>query len=168
MRLTYIVGVKRVPKLGLRSCEGNTEEENNESVAKFWVPGWGIKSTLAKGYYTGPPAYMQPGGPVRQQPYAWVDYIPQSGTKNLALALKFGGEGERGITSPAPMHPFLQQYCEQIFEDDVKGFSQPWIFASLLRCSYCGSGSILGLALTGLCDEQQRWGKKTKGQNYIL
>ncbi len=36
------------------------------------------------------PAKMQPAGPVRH-PYAIVDYIPQSGTKNLAAAVLRGG-----------------------------------------------------------------------------
>ncbi len=41
------------------------------------IPDWGIKSTPAQGCRTGP-LTMQPGVPVRQ-PYAEVDFIPQSG-----------------------------------------------------------------------------------------
>ncbi len=47
-------------------------------VAKFLVPDWGIKSTVA---YTN----VVPGRQLASQyDYSRVDYIPQSGTKNLA------------------------------------------------------------------------------------
>ncbi len=47
---------------------------------------------MALGCLTGPPAYIGyigSGGPVKQ-PYAIVDFIPQSGTMNLATDCREG------------------------------------------------------------------------------
>jgi hypothetical protein len=51
--------------------------------AKFSVPDWGelVESGIGLSYRLA--NLCMPGGPV-QQPYARVDYIPQSATKNLA------------------------------------------------------------------------------------
>ncbi len=45
------------------------------AYAKFVVPYWGIKSTMAKGYRAGPPAYVAWRAGTRQ-PYAIVNFIP--------------------------------------------------------------------------------------------
>jgi hypothetical protein len=56
---------------------------DRRTEVNFLVSDWGIKSTMA--YRVVEPAHQatSAGGPV-QQPYAIVDYIPKSGTKNLA------------------------------------------------------------------------------------
>ncbi len=53
------------------------------SETQFLVPDWGMKPAMESCCRTGPPAYMQHGGPVRQ-PYALASFIPQTGTQNTA------------------------------------------------------------------------------------
>ncbi len=50
---------------------------------EFLVPGWDIYSRLWHWVVVAAREAKEAGGPIRQ-PYARVDYIPQSGTKNLA------------------------------------------------------------------------------------
>jgi hypothetical protein len=53
-------------------------------VAKFLVPEWGDTVDSGIGLLHRPARpHTQAGGPVRQ-PCAGIDFIPQSGTKNLA------------------------------------------------------------------------------------
>ncbi len=65
----------------------NAQQPNSQSLTRVY-------SRLWHRVRTGPPAYVAPGGPVRQ-PYATVDYIRQSGTKNLAKGIW----GRRGLTA---------------------------------------------------------------------
>jgi hypothetical protein len=53
------------------------------SLDNFIVPGWGIKLTPVQSCRSGPPAYIAWRRAV-QQLYAGVNFIPQSGTMNLA------------------------------------------------------------------------------------
>jgi hypothetical protein len=54
-----------------------------QAVAKFIVPDWGLKLTPAQGCRTGPSGYIgwQANTTIL---YAGVNYIPHSGTMNLA------------------------------------------------------------------------------------
>ncbi len=58
-----------------------------KEIAKFLVPDFGGYSRLWHRVALPARQSMSPGGPV-QQPYAGVDYIPRSGTKNLAYGMK--------------------------------------------------------------------------------
>ncbi len=67
-------------KIGYLSLVSHVKDPVTE--AKFLVQDWMIQSTMALTFFYIVLSARQPGRPVRQ-PFAIVDYIPQSKTKNL-------------------------------------------------------------------------------------
>ncbi len=91
---------------------------------KFIVLDLGVQLTPAQGCRTGPPTFF-PGGPVRQ-PYARVDFIPQSGTKNFATEGKWCRIASK----------LTRQFKKHIFSNQILLLFCPIYFMSQTYCTF--------------------------------
>ncbi len=96
------------------------------SVATFIVPDWGEKSQLWHRVVVPARQAAYAGGPVRQS-YARVNYIPQSGTMNLAQEGLNGGFDSMAFIEKIPFFITYKIFFK-LLSYNLHG-SGPWILA---------------------------------------